>query len=137
MQNHAAIIIKKNNKVLFIRRAECKKTLPNIWAFPSGTKEAKETIYETVKREAVEELGVQVKIENILTTKELPEFNVKLHFIVCSIISGKPVIKNPDEIGEIKWLTFEDFFKKYSDNQIGHGLIFLRKNPQIWKNYFN
>ncbi len=137
MKDHVAIIIRKNNKILFIRRAECKKILPNIWAFPSGTKEDKESIYGTVKREAIEELGVQVKVENILTTKELPEFKTRLHFIVCKIMSGKPVIKDFNEIEEIKWLTFEGFFKKYSDSQIGHGLIFLRKNPQIWKSYFN
>lgn len=137
MKDHAVIIVRENNKALFIKRAGCKKTLPNIWAFPSGTKEDKESIYETAEREATEELGIQVKAENILTIKELPEFNVRLHFIICNILSGKPVIKASNEIGKIEWFSFKDFFKKYSDSQLGHGLIFLRKNPQIWKNYFN
>ena len=136
MKEHAAILVRnENNKFLFIKRSKHKKSLPNIWAFPTGTKEAREDINETVVREAYEELGVQVKTEHTLLTKELPELGVKLQFIVCTITSGKPVIKASDEIEEIKWLTFSQFFENYSDTEIGHGLIFLRKNPQIWKDY--
>ena len=136
MEDHAAILVRgENNKFLFVRRSKHKKTLPNIWAFPSGTKEVGEEINETVVREAYEELGVQVNAEHTLIIKELPELGVKLHFIVCTISSGKPVIKASDEIEEIKWLTFSQFFENYSDTEIGHGLIFLRKNPQIWKDY--
>ena len=136
MEEHAAILIKdEDNKFLFIKRSKHKKSLPNIWSFPSGTKEVEEDINETAVREAYEELGVQVKTEHTLLTKELPELGVKLLFIVCTITSGEPVIKAVDEIEEIKWLTFSQFFENYSDTEIGHGLIFLRKNPPIWREY--
>ena len=135
MKDHAAILIHKDKLFLFIKRSKFKKTLPNIWAFPSGTKESEESIYETAVRESFEELGVKVEAENTIATRELPELNSKLHFITCKIISGEPFIKDANEIQEIEWLTFNQFFKKYSDSEIGHGLIFLRQNPDLWKNY--
>ena len=135
MKDHAAILIKKDNQFLFVKRSEKKKTLPGIWSFPSGTKEENEEIIQTAEREALEELGVKVKAEEIMTTKELSEFGVKLHFVVCSIVSGKPSIFDYDEIAEIDWLTINDFFEKYTDDEIGHGLVFLRKNPQLWTDF--
>ena len=133
MKDHAAIIIKDGTKILFIKRSQFKKTLPNIWSFPSGTKEDYETIYQTAERESLEELGIIVKAESLLTIKDLPDFKVKLHFIICSIIDGFPEIKDPSEIQELQWLTFKDFFEKYTDSEIGHGLIFLRQQPNLWK----
>ena len=135
MKDHAAIIIQKGEKILFIKRSEKKKNLPNIWSFPSGTKEESEDIFLTAVREADEELGVSVKAERILTITELPEYKVRLHFVVCSIVSGEPFIKDQHEIGAISWLGFADFFQKYNDEEIGHGLIFLRKNPPLWQGF--
>ena len=58
LQEHAAIIIANEKKeILFVKRSLKKKTLPGIWAFPSGTKESNEKIEETAIREAMEELG--------------------------------------------------------------------------------
>ncbi|MFA4887189.1 MAG: NUDIX domain-containing protein [Candidatus Nanoarchaeia archaeon] len=135
MKDHVAILIKDQKKFLFIKRSKHKKTLPNIWAFPSGTKEENETIEETAKREAFEELDVLITSKKFLTVKELPEFRVRLHFLICEINSGIPRIKEMNEIDELEWLTFSEFFNKYADNEIGHGLIFLRKNPAIWKEF--
>ena len=136
MKDHAAILIHNDkNEFLFVKRSKFKKTLPNIWAFPSGTKEIEESIPETAVRESYEELGVNVEAERTLAIKELTELQSTLHFVVCKIISGEPFIKDANEIQEIEWLTFSQFFKKYSDSEIGHGLIFLRQNPQIWKEY--
>lgn len=133
MKNHAAIILHNKNKILFIQRSENKKILPNIWAFPSGTVENEETIELTAIREAKEELGIQVIAEKILTTAELPEFDTRLHFVICTIKSSQPVIQELNEIKTLRWMTFQEFFDEYRDDQIGHGLIYLRKNPEIWK----
>ena len=36
---------------------------------------------------------------------------------------------------EIEWMKFNDFFDRFDDDNIGHGLIWLRKNPHIWESY--
>lgn len=134
MKDHAAILIMDNEKILFIKRSNCKKTLPNIWAFPSGTKEANESIEQTVSREAYEELGIKVKVEKTLAVRDLPEFNVRLHFITCNIVEGTARIREPLEISQLVWLSFKEFFEKFNDSEIGHGLIFLRQNKYVWEN---
>ena len=134
MKSHVALVIKNDSgEILFVQRSMNKKTLPGIWAFPSGTVEEGESIYETAGREAFEELGVRVDSEKLFASCELSEFSVKLQFVLCNIKSGKPFIKELDEIDKIEWMTFHDFFKRFSDEEIGHGLIWLRKHPEIWE----
>ena len=132
MKSHVAIILNRHGKLLFIQRAATKKTLPNIWAFPSGTVEEGEKWEDTAVREAKEELGVVAGARNILGAMELPEFNVRLHFVVCNIESGEPSIQEPGEIQAIRWMTMKEFFEEYRDNQIGHGLVYLRAHPEMW-----
>ena len=134
MKTHVALVIKnKNSEILFIKRSIKKKTLPGAWSFPSGTVENNEEIYETALREAKEELNVKIKANKIMANCNLPEFSVHLAFILCEIEEGNLSINEPDEIDKIKWMKFDDFFKKFSDSEIGHGLIWLRKNPEIWQ----
>jgi len=133
MKEHAALIIIENNenKVLFVKRSMQKKTLPGAWAFPSGKLEEGESVYETSIREANEELGVEIEPKKILATHELPEFSSRLFFVLCSIKNGEVSIKEPEEIDRLEWIKLSDFFNRFSDNEIGHGLIWLRKNQKI------
>ena len=131
MSDHAAIIVRKGNSVLFVKRSMKKRILPGAWAFPSGTKPEHETLFETAKREAMEELGVEVRPDSVLCTQELPEFNDTLHFVLCSITKGEPSIREPNEIDQLLWMPFQDFLKKHDDSQIGHGLIYLRTQPKL------
>lgn len=133
MKQHAALVLRNEDKVLFVKRSMKKKTLPGMWAFPSGTVEKGEEVYDTIRREALEELNVEVNTEKILAETSLPELSVNLIFVLCSIKSGKLTIKEPDEIDRFEWMKFPEFFERFSDNEIGHGLIWLRKNPEIWK----
>ena len=135
MKNHAAIILRNGNKILFIQRSATKKFLPNIWAFPSGTMEEGESAEATAIREAKEELGIEVEIDRLLGTVELPELGARLHFAVCCARSDKPIVCDEKEIQAIKWRTFKEFFSEHTDEQIGHGLIFLRAHPEIWRAY--
>ena len=133
MKEHAAIIIRnKKNEISFIKRSLKKKTLPGAWSFPSGTLENNEDFHKTAIREAKEELGIDINIEKLLAEKDLPEFSVCLYFVLCNIKNGEPSIIQPEEIDKIEWMSFPDFFKRFSDEEIGHGLIWLRKNPEIW-----
>ena len=134
MKEHAVIVLRDSGgRILFVRRSVKKKVLPGIWAFPSGTIEEGEEIFENVRRGGMEELGLEVLPERIFGEVELGEFSVKLYFVLCSFADGEPRIAEPDEIDEMEWLSFDDFFERFSDDEIGHGLIWLRKNPDLWK----
>lgn len=129
------VIKNKEDKILFIQRSLKKKTLPGAWSFPSGTKEENESIFNTALRESYEELGIKVIPNKIMATKDLPELSSRLLFILCDINDNQePEIKAVDEIEQFKWMSFNEFFGKFNDNQIGHGLVWLRQNPDIWNN---
>ena len=110
-----------------------KSTLPGAWSFLSGTVEDGEDVLFTAARECVEELGVDILADRVLTTLELPEFSARLYFVLCSIKNGVPSIEEPDEIDVIDWMSMENFFERFSDDEIGHGLIWLRKNSDVWR----
>jgi mutator protein MutT len=136
MKPHVAIVIKDpdSGRILFIKRSIKKKTLPGAYSFPSGTIEEGESPFETVIRECEEELGIKVTPKMVIAEKELPELDTKLIFVLCQIKKGEPVIKDFDEIERIEWMKFPEFFDKFSDDEIGHGLIWLRKNHSVWEN---
>lgn len=132
MKTHVAIVIKNsNNEILFVQRSLKKKTLPGCWSFPSGTVEEGEEFFDATKRESREELGIEVEPLKIFAQVELKEFSVKLVFVLCKITKGIPQNKQPEENQRIEWMTLDKFFNIFSDEQIGHGLIWLRKNKEL------
>lgn len=133
MKNHAAFIIHDGDQILFIKRSLEKKTLPGAWSFPTGTQEDGETIETTAIRESQEELGVTTTVDRTLGSKDLDEFGVELHFILSTITAGEPQVVDQSEISEFAWMTFEEFFATYSDDEIGHGLVYLRQHPELWQ----
>ena len=136
MKDHAAILLRDRQMVLFVQRAATKKKLPNIWAVPSGTIEEGESPEQTVLREALEELGIAVRIEWPLATVELPELGARLHFIVCTASSDAPISCDASEIQAYEWNTFEGFLDEHPDEEIGHGLVYLRRHPELWRGMF-
>ena len=134
MKGHAVIVLQdEKGRTLFIKRSMKKNTLPGKWAFPSGTIKEGENIFETIIREASEELVIKVQPISIFAKTVLTEFSAHLYFVLCRIDKDEPRIKEPDEIDKIDWMTFYEFFSKFSDHEIWHGLVCLRKNPQLWR----
>jgi 8-oxo-dGTP pyrophosphatase MutT (NUDIX family) len=132
MKKHAVMVIKnEENKILFVKRSMKKKSLPGLWAFPSGTIKEREDINETLKRESLEELMIEISPKNIFAELELPELSSHLVFVHCEIKSGVPEIKEPDEIDRFEWMSFKEFFRNFTDDEIGHGLRWLRKQENI------
>ena len=64
------------------------------WEFPGGKIEANESKEDALKREIKEELNLDLKIEKFLLTSnhEYQTFKIKLHFFLCSIQDGTPLL---------------------------------------------
>jgi 8-oxo-dGTP pyrophosphatase MutT (NUDIX family) len=132
MKTHVALVIRNPEKeILFIQRSFQKKSLPGAWSFASGTVEDGEEYFQTTIREALEELGIDVRPIKIIAETKLEEFSVKLIFVLCEIVDGTPFVKQPEEIEKFEWMNFSEFFEKFTDDEIGHGLIWLRKNKEL------
>jgi len=130
MKEHVVMVLRKEDRFLFVRRALTKTTLPGMWSFPSGTMEENEGAAKTLVREAMEELGVDVNPIKLFAEKSLEEFGVNLLFYLCES-NEEPTIKQREEIDELSWMTFSEFFDKFTDEEIGHGLVWLRGNQNI------
>ena len=63
-------LIKKDGKFLMTKRVsfdpEDKEFYPFVWQFPGGGLEFGETPEETVKREMIEEIGVEIEIISLI-----------------------------------------------------------------------
>lgn len=101
----AAAARTESGRWLLIRRADT-----GTWALPGGTLEWGETLEQAVRRELLEEAGVQVlRLGQLLGAYSNPERDQRFHAvtIVVEAIVGEPSRPpmNPLEITEVK--TFE------------------------------
>lgn len=99
----AAIII-NDNKVLCVQRNENK--LPYIskkYEFPGGKMEAGETKEDTIKREILEELNMQIKVQNefLTVTHQYPDFILTMHSFICNC--QDPTLTLTEHV-DFKWL---------------------------------
>lgn len=91
MKNRAAVVILENKKVCLIKRIIGDDVY---YVFPGGGIESKETAKSTAKREALEELGVEVKVNDCIAQVE---FNGTQYFFLSKIMNGQFGTGNGDE----------------------------------------
>lgn len=85
-----------------------------MWEFPGGKIEPGESREVALKREIMEELGVDIAIENLLCTTEYdyPSFHLTMHCYLCSIASGDIELREhksalwltSDRLDDVAWL---------------------------------
>jgi 8-oxo-dGTP diphosphatase len=104
-----AAVIKKSNLFYVVQRP-FKGEVGGKWEFPGGKIESNESKEEALKREIKEELDLDIKIEKFLLTSnhEYKSFKIKLHFFLCSIVEGKPILT--EHINE-QWVLKKDINK--------------------------
>ena len=122
----------QQGEILFTRRSLNRKFLPGIWALPAGHIENQESFQDTVRREANEELGIDVEDVNLVEIIEEPggeKTKVFLVDIPHDSYSGTPQMAN-EEFKEIQWFSTTEFYNKFSDNEIGTTLRHLRPRFQ-------
>lgn len=83
MRDRGAVVIIQNNRLALIKRV---RTDSIYYVFPGGGIEAGETPEAAAEREAWEELGVKVEIQQCLATVE---FNGKQYFFQATIREGE------------------------------------------------
>lgn len=101
------IILEKDGKFLLGKRSEWKAKAPGYWCPISGHIESSESEEEAVIREAMEELGIEVKPIKKFVSTPTHDNTVMLHWWKAEIISGIPKINN-NENSEIRWFSKEE-----------------------------
>ncbi|WP_245949312.1 8-oxo-dGTP diphosphatase MutT [Lutibacter citreus] len=92
-----AAIIQKGNKILIARRAP-NKHLSGYWEFPGGKIEEGETPEDCLKREIMEELGLEINVRSFFMENEhiYSDKKIILKAYLCELISGKIQLNDHD-----------------------------------------
>lgn len=102
------LIIKNKNGEILLQRRQGTKLWPGYLALPAGHIDEGENAYEAVLREAREELGVTISIEDIIDVfvvnrknKSLPPY-YDVYFEISKYI-GQIRINEPEKCSELVW----------------------------------
>ena len=86
---------------------------PGLWALPKGTPDSGETLEETALREAREESGLQVEIEEPLRAisyvfvRRNVRFHKTVHFFLMRPVGGA-LEEHDAEFDEVRWIQLEE-----------------------------
>jgi len=82
-------VIKNDQGDVLIGRRRSDQMLGGLWEFPGGKQEVDETIQETVKREILEELGLDIEVMGSMldVPHAYSHFKVTLHVYECRLVT--------------------------------------------------
>jgi 8-oxo-dGTP diphosphatase len=110
-------VIISNGRTLLIRRGG--PPLEGQWSIPGGMLEVGETLLEGVRRELVEETGIEVRVLDLIEVFERINLDDKgkpmYHFVVldylCEAVRGEA--RAGSDVSDVAWATPAEF-EKYS-----------------------
>ena len=102
----AAVVERDGRYLITQRRANA--VLPNLWEFPGGRVEARETDAEALRREMQERLGVSVHVGQLISFVSHPyeRYTVDLYLYQCEL-EGEAL--DCRAVQDYRWVTSEEF----------------------------
>jgi len=105
----AACLI-ENNKILLVK--EAKGPQKNLWGLPKGSVDEGELPQLAVKRELLEECGIDAEIRGLVGLRECLTKQTPAIFLAYLVDSRNPIIDiSNDEIADYGWYEVKDFQK--------------------------
>jgi A/G-specific adenine glycosylase len=99
-------LIRRDREFLIAQRKP-EDSFGSFWEFPGGKKNTDESFEECVAREAREELGIEVAVEEkfMEIRRRHHKHIIWLNFYVCSYVSGEP---RPLECQKVLWVDLDE-----------------------------
>lgn len=109
MKESVAGIFKRNNLYLIGKR-KLGGSVGGLWEFPGGKVRTNESHNDALRREYLEELGIEIDVKKFIIQKDFYHkdelFNLYAYYIDSNI---GPFLKN--EHSDFKWLTKDEIYK--------------------------
>lgn len=105
-------IILDGDRVLLVERGN--EPLKGVWSIPGGALESGESLAEGVRREAREELGLEIEVGELVEVFERitrdAEGRVEYHYVLadylCSVAGG--TLRAADDAADARWVDRSD-----------------------------
>ncbi len=111
-------------KVFLPRRAATKKFLPSVFELPGGHIDFGEDLVDGLKREIVEEFGMQVDVGDPFAaftyTNEIKgSHSVEIIYLARFTEPLENIVLNPEDHSEYVWIAEDEIEKIYTENKRG------------------
>lgn len=110
------VFLNKDNELLLLKRKNT-KVFDKMWSVPSGRLDSGEGILKAAVREAKEEVGIDINIEDLsqpLFMHHRDERGERLYvFFVCNRWQGEPINLEEEKCEKIEWFDVDNFPKDF------------------------
>jgi len=110
MLGAATVIVDDRHRVLLVKHAYGERN----WELPGGRGEARESVEVTARREAREEVGIEVDHMRLTGVYWEPSADMH-HFAFLGSTTGTPRVADSKEITEIGWFSRDTLPRPVSD----------------------
>ena len=117
---------------LLITRRPAEAHLGGLWEFPGGKREPGESFEQCLRRELLEELGIEVTVGELLEdlTHAYPQKTVRLNFFRCLLIRGEP---QPLGCADFMWVSLEQLSEYTFPPADARLLSRLQNDTALWR----
>lgn len=118
-----ALIINENNEALLLKRGSKTRNQAGMWSKPGGGVEFGESVEDAIKREILEELGIELELVCYLSYTEQIFKAEDQHWVAISYLAkikngGKPRNLEPHKHEEIAWFALDNLPQNLSSTTI-------------------
>ena len=109
-------IINDKSQILLEKRSSNKRFHPNKWALCAGLVISGESIEEGAIREIKEELGIEVRVDELKKVNTVKNENsFTTFFCLKNNLDEKDFIIQEDELSEVKWFDIEEVIERINN----------------------
>ena len=120
-----AIILDENRRVLL-----CHRTDKDLWNLPGGGLEEGETPWEGVLREIKEEVGLEAKVEKLISVYYKLEKDEFIFSFLCSVVSGDLTLT--DEADKIEYFALDEVPDNMVKKQLERVMDYFSDSDRVW-----
>lgn len=107
-----AVILNDKQEILLSLRGPKARNERGKWEIPGGCVEFGETFEQAIIREVEEELGINIKVKELLGLFDHILSEENQHWVsptfICELISGEPCVQEPEKCEKIGWFSLTE-----------------------------